>query len=38
MNDPQQYQQFKKNTIPAAKELCWENEEKKLIAIYRPYL
>ncbi len=38
MNNPQQYQQFKGNTIPAAKELCWENEEKKLIAIYRPYL
>ena len=38
MNNPQQYQLFKENTIPAAKELCWENEEKKLIAIYRPYL
>ena len=38
MNDTQQYQLFKKNTIPAAKELCWENEEQKLIAIYRPYL
>lgn len=38
MNNPQQYQLFKENTIPAAKELCWENEERKLIAIYRPYL
>ncbi|MGZ8551646.1 MAG: glycosyltransferase, partial [Chitinophagaceae bacterium] len=38
MNNPLQYQQFKQNTIPAAKELCWEKEEKKLIAIYRPYL
>ncbi len=38
MNDYQQYQLFKRNTILAAKELCWENEEQKLIAIYRPYL
>ncbi|MEP7372825.1 MAG: glycosyltransferase family 4 protein [Chitinophagaceae bacterium] len=38
MNNPQQYQTLKKNTNLAAKELCWENEQKKLIAIYQPYL
>lgn len=38
MNDPQQYQLFKKNAILAAKELCWENEQQKLIAIYQPWL
>ena len=38
MNDLQQYQTLKKNTILAAKELCWENEQQKLIAIYQPYL
>ena len=38
MNNPQQYQLFKKNTILAAKELCWENEQQKLIAIYQPWL
>jgi glycosyltransferase involved in cell wall biosynthesis len=38
MNNPQQYQTFKRNTILAAKELCWENEQEKLIAIYQPYL
>ncbi len=38
MNNPEQYQVFKENTRIAAKELCWENEEKKLIAVYSPYL
>ena len=28
------YQKWKENTIIAAKELCWENEEKILINIY----
>jgi glycosyltransferase involved in cell wall biosynthesis len=38
MNDPQQYQFYKTNALAAAKELCWEKEEQKLIDIYRPYL
>jgi glycosyltransferase involved in cell wall biosynthesis len=38
MNNPPQYQLLKKNAILAAKELCWENEQKKLIAIYQPWL
>jgi glycosyltransferase involved in cell wall biosynthesis len=38
MNDPQQYQLLKKNTVLAAKELCWENEQNKLTAIYQPFL
>lgn len=38
MNDKQQYEQFKNNTHLAAKELCWEKEESKLIALYRPFL
>ena len=28
------YNKWKENTLIAAKELCWENEEKILIAIY----
>jgi len=38
MNNQQEYQRLKKNTTLAAKELCWENEQQKLIAIYQPYL
>jgi glycosyltransferase involved in cell wall biosynthesis len=38
VNDPQRYQLFKQNTILAAKDLCWENEEVKLQSIFRPYL
>jgi len=38
MNNPQQYQLLKKNAILAAKELCWENEQQKLVAIYQPWL
>ena len=30
MNNPQRYQILKKNTILAAKELCWENEQTKI--------
>ena len=38
MEDPEKYRRLKANTAMAAKELCWENEKEKLIAIYRPYL
>lgn len=38
VNDPQQYEAIKKNTALAAKELNWENEQNKLIAIYQPFL
>jgi glycosyltransferase involved in cell wall biosynthesis len=38
MNDQQQYQLIKKNTAIAAKELNWESEQNKLIAIYQPFL
>ena len=38
MNNPELYQTLKNNTILAAKELCWENEQHKLIAIYQPWL
>jgi len=32
------YQAFKVNCARAAKELCWEKESAKLIAIYQPFL
>jgi hypothetical protein len=38
VNDEAQYQRLKKNALLAAKELCWENEQMKLIDIYQPYL
>ena len=38
MEDKTVYDQYKLNCLEAAKELCWENESKKLIAIYQPYL
>ena len=38
MNNSQRYQTLRENTIVAARELCWENEQQKLIAIYQPYL
>ena len=38
VNDKQRYQTLKNNTVPAARELCWENEKQKLMAIYEPYL
>jgi hypothetical protein len=34
MNDQAFYSQLKQNCIPCAKDLNWENEEKKLVAIY----
>lgn len=38
INDKKAYAIFKLNCIKAAKELCWENESKKLENIYQPYL
>ncbi len=32
------YQMLKANAAKASKELCWENEAAKLIAIYQPFL
>jgi len=32
------YNFYRENCIAAAKELCWENESKKLVAIYQPFL
>jgi glycosyltransferase involved in cell wall biosynthesis len=34
ISDPAFYAQLKQNCIPCAKDLNWENEEKKLVAIY----
>ncbi len=36
--DKNAYQTFKLNCVKAAKELCWENESKKLEQIYSSYL
>jgi len=38
MADKEIYLSYKQNCIAAAKELCWENESKKLETIYTPYL
>ncbi len=38
INDQQRYSILKKNALEAAKELCWENERQKLVALYEPYL
>ena len=38
MADKETYNFYRDNCISAAKELCWENESKKLIAIYEPFL
>jgi glycosyltransferase involved in cell wall biosynthesis len=35
LNDPSGYAIWKSNLIKAASELCWENEEFKLLSIYR---
>jgi len=37
-NNAVTYNRFKQNCIEAAKVLCWEKEEQKLIAIYQPFL
>lgn len=36
--DEDRYNELRKNATLAAKELCWEKEEEKLKAIYRPFL
>ena len=38
LHDETIYESYKLNCINAAKELCWENESKKLETIYQPYL
>lgn len=38
MNDQSHYETLKTNARRAAKELCWEKEQQKLIAIYEPYI
>jgi hypothetical protein len=35
LNDDKLYAQLKSNCFLAAKELCWQNEEKKLLAFYK---
>lgn len=37
LNDPQRYEALRINALQAAKELCWENERQKLVALYEPY-
>lgn len=37
LNNPDQYEIWKENLSFAAEELCWENEEKKLIQIYSTF-
>lgn len=34
----EQHQRWKENTRQAARSLCWENEEKKLLTMYEPLL
>ena len=38
LNDSRKIKIWKENLKFAAKELCWENEEKKLIKIYEPFV
>ncbi len=38
LSDGPTYKSYKANCIAAARELCWENESKKLVAIYKPFL
>ena len=38
LNDPGQMEKWKENLKFAAAELCWENEEKALIDVYRKYV
>jgi len=38
IQDKEVYKQYKQNCTAAAKELCWEKESEKLIALYQPYL
>lgn len=38
VSNAEEYNKFKQNCDIAAKELCWENEQNKLIEIYQPFL
>lgn len=38
INDAEKIKMYKENTKKAATELCWENEEKELINVYKNYL
>jgi glycosyltransferase involved in cell wall biosynthesis len=38
MDNYEYYQKLRRNALIAAKELCWEKEKGKLVAIYQPYL
>ena len=38
LEDPARYKHWKNRTIDASKELCWENEEKVLSEVYRPFI
>lgn len=38
MENKQLYEKLKENSLAAAKELCWEKEKDKLIAIYQDFL
>ncbi len=37
LDDPEKLKKYKDNSQKAAKELCWENEENKLVNIFRKY-
>ena len=37
LNDSEKLKNYKNNLLKAAKELCWENEESKLIAVLEKY-
>ncbi|MDP4280940.1 MAG: glycosyltransferase family 4 protein [Bacteroidota bacterium] len=38
LNSPDDINKYRKNLKIAAGDLCWENEEKELIRIYKPYV
>ena len=38
IKNPKILEQYKKNSLKAAKEYCWENEEKKQLALYQKIL
>lgn len=38
VNHPDQLRKFKQNSLQAAKEYCWENQEKKQLKMYREIL